>query len=261
MSGIAVMTTAWRRPYYLERTLESWSRAAALLKPDRFVISLGITDRYAQQVDVIDRARDRFPVELEILHQSTGGNPGVDGPHRAIGEAGQYLFSDEKVEFLVFGEEDVLVSDDVLLYMEWARRRFAARPEVLTACAHSVGGMGWDWPEPAQDADADQQEVTVLPYFNPWCWGTWRDRWAGVLEPNWCWQALAHSTGYDWAIEGLMSRQYRSVVPEASRSQNIGELEGLYSTPASWSYSQAQSFREERGVVSYTLQDARYPDD
>lgn len=253
MSGIAVVMTAWRRPYYLERTLESWSRAVALLKPDRFVISLQVSARHSQQLEVIDRARELFPVELEVIGQSQAGTPGVDGPHRAIGDAGHYLFSDESVEFLVFGEEDVVVGDDVLHYMQWARGQFADDPAVLAACAHNVGGTGWDRPEPAQDADADPRAVSVLPYFNPWCWGTWRDRWAGVLEPGWCWQALAHSTGYDWTIQGHMARQYRCAVPAASRSQNIGELEGLYSTAQTWTFAYAQSFCEHREPVVYEV--------
>ena len=41
-AGIAVVVTAWRRPYYLEPVLESWAGAVALVQPDRFVISLGL---------------------------------------------------------------------------------------------------------------------------------------------------------------------------------------------------------------------------
>ena len=253
MSGISVVITAWRRPYYLEPVLESWSRAAAVVKPDRFVVSLGVTDRHSQQMEVIERARESFPVELEVKTQSPEAH--LDGPHRAIGEAGHYLFCDEKVEFLVFGEEDVVVSDDVLHYMEWARGQFAAEPRVLAACAHNVGGMGWDYPAPARDADASPEEVSVLQYFNPWCWGTWRDRWASVLEPGWCWRATANATGYDWTIQRYMDLQYRCAVPEASRSQNIGEREGLYSTPQTWAFSRAQSFREHRDPAACKLTD------
>ena len=95
----------------------------------------------------------------------------------------------------------------------------------------------------------------MLQYFNPWCWGTWRDRWTGVLEPGWCWQATANATGYDWAIQGHMAGRYRCAVPEASRSQNIGQLEGLYSTPQTWAFSHSQSFREHREPAAYRITD------
>jgi len=248
MNGLAVVMTAWRRPYYLEPVLESWRKAAQRLKPDRFVISIGATDRYAGQLDVIEKASSRFPVRLEVLEQLPLG------AHHAIGTAGNYLFSDPDVQFVVFGEEDVVVSDDVLCYMQWAREAFGRVPRVLTACAHNRAGQSWDAHEPARDADADQQVVRLLPYFNPWCWGTWRDRWEKVLVPSWCWQAGPFADGYDWRIYGQhMERGYLSAVPDASRSQNIGESEGLYTTPETWAFSQVQSFREKRYGVEYKL--------
>jgi len=247
-NGIAVVMTAWRRPYYLEPVLESWRQAALRLKPDRFVISLGVTDRHAEQLDVIARAAARFPVKLEVLDQR------LLGPHTAIGDAGNYLFSDPGVQFAVFGEEDVVVSSDVLEYMSWACECFRAVPRVLTACAHNRAGQYWDAHEPARDADADQEAVRLLPYFNPWCWGTWRDRWEKVLEPSWCWQAGPWADGYDWRIMGhTQERGYLSAVPDASRSQNIGECEGLYTTPETWAFSQVQSFREQRLGLGYKL--------
>jgi hypothetical protein len=245
--SFAVVTSAWRRPYYSERTLASWAVAAAMMRPDRFVISLGTSDRYAEVLKVIEAARTWFDVELEVVTQSLEcyGNP-----HRAYGEMASYVFSDPAVEFLVVGEDDVLVSDDVLLYMDWARRRFQAEEDVLAVCAHNRGGQYWDPHVPAADADADQQAVRVVPYFNAWGWGLWRDRWEEVVLPGWCWQATGFATGYDFAIAANMGF-WCSVVPDASRSQNIGEQEGIYVTPESWSFSQSQSFREHRGPVIY----------
>jgi hypothetical protein len=42
-------------------------------------------------------------------------------------------------------------------------------------------------------------------------------------------------------------------VPDASRSQNIGRLEGWASSDWSFSFSQAQSFRPHREPGKYTL--------
>ena len=86
LSRMAVMTTAWRRPYYFERILNSWSRAEGQDQLARFVISLGRTDRYQRQVKLIDRMRPRFGVPLEILEQSDRAMS-VNGPHTAIAEA------------------------------------------------------------------------------------------------------------------------------------------------------------------------------
>ena len=96
MNGLAVMVTAWRRPYYLEPVLESWLRAMVRLDAPplyRFVIALGQTYRYEQQLALIEELRPIFPVELEIAHQSHAAIA-AEGPHQAIGEAGAYIFSD-----------------------------------------------------------------------------------------------------------------------------------------------------------------------
>lgn len=253
MSGLSVVMTAWRRPYYLEPVLASWARACELMAPDRFVISLRADGGpYEEMLAVIDKARPSFPVELEILPQ------GTEGVHHAYGAAVGHMFSEPAVEFVAVGEEDVLVSDDVLLYMEWARRGFERAGDVLLVCAHSEGGQFWDQHVPVQDADADQQVVRVRHWFNAWGWGTWRDCWEQVLEPGWCWQEHGYATGYDFAMnDHIMSGKYRAVMPDASRSQNIGDQGGLYATPETRAFSQAQSFREHRGRVVYRLEEDR----
>jgi hypothetical protein len=248
LSRMAVMTTAWRRPYYFERILGSWSRAEGQDQLARFVISLGRTDRYQRQVKLIDRMRPRFGVPLEILDQSDRAMS-VNGPHTAIAEAASHVFASDQVDFLVFGEEDVMVSGDVLAYMAWAAERFAEDGDVLAVLAHSRCGQGWDGPGVTDDAEADGAVSRLLPYFNPWCWGTWRDRWEKVLEPQWDWQCNLGGpmdSGYDWQIQARILPRLNMVcvVPDASRSQNIGQHEGWATNPQSWAYSQARSFRE-----------------
>jgi hypothetical protein len=258
LSRMAVITTAWRRPYYFEPVLGSWSRAEGQAGLARFVISLGRTDRYDRQVKLIDRMRPKFGVPLEILDQS-GKAMAVSGPHTAIAEAADHAFSGGVVDFLVFGEEDVQVSSDVLTWMAWAADRFAGDREVLAVLAHSRCGQGWDGPDVADDPDADPAVARLLPYFNPWCWGTWRDRWEKILEPGWDWDCTSGGvtdSGYDWQIQAriLPARNMVCVVPDASRSQNIGQYEGWATNPQTWAFSQAKSFREKREACEYRLE-------
>ena len=258
LSRMAVMTTAWRRPYYFERVLNSWSRAEGQDQLARFVISLGRTDRYQRQVKLIDRMRPRFGVPLEILEQSDRAMS-VNGPHTAIAEAANHVFASDQVDFLVFGEEDVMVSADTLAYMAWAAERFAEDEQVLAVLAHSRCGQGWDGPDVTDDPDADPAVVRLLRYFNPWCFGTWRDRWECVLEPEWDWDCTSGDNpmqhGYDHNIQRriLPRHSMACVVPDASRSQNIGQHEGWATNPQSWAYSQARSFTEKREAVDYRL--------
>jgi hypothetical protein len=262
-SDMAVMVTAWRRPYYLEPVLASWARAEGIGDVRRFVISLGRTDRYEKQAALIERMRPRFPGGLEVLDQSEAAMRGDGirvpfGPHRAIAEAANHVFADPGVKFLIFGEEDVQVSDDTLSWMRWAADRFADDTEVLAVLAHNQHGQGWDKPGPAGDANADQEAARLLPYFNPWCFGTWRDRWEKILEPEWdygCNSGGPMDSGYDWAIQTKILPRHRMlcVVPDASRSQNIGQFEGWASSPQGVALAQAQSFRDHRDTPDYRL--------
>lgn len=263
LESAAVIVTAHRRPWYLEETLKSWQEARGIGQVRSFTIALGWhPDTWKAQLRVIDGFRQasglgsrmRLKVDSEAARKS-------NGMHRAIGEAATAVLEDPAARFLIFGEEDVIVSGDVLEYMTWARQEFAADGSVLLACAHSAGAAGWDKHEPADDADADQEAVRLLPYFNPWVWGTWRDRWEQVIEPRWDWDCNSGgpaTSGYDWNLATRVIPQggYVCAVPDASRSQTIGEHGGWASNAETWAFSQAASFRDHREPVTYRLEAA-----
>lgn len=252
-----VMLTAWRRPYYFERTLMSWANADGIGKVARLVIALGATDRTEQQLALIQRMTPRFGCPVEIVMQSEEALRSPSA-HRAIAEGITGCFADPEVDFVVFGEEDLLVSSDVLAYMHWARRRFEEDKQVLCVCGHNQGGSGWDPPEPPQDAHASQHQARLLPYFSGWVNGFWRDRWFDVLLPQWDWDATsggAMTSGWDWNIQlrVIPRGNFLCVVPDASRSQNIGQYEGGYAHPEKYLETVSQSFRLTREPAEYRL--------
>jgi hypothetical protein len=254
---MAIMVTAWRRPYYFEPVLTAWSKATGIENVTRFIVALGNTDRTGAQAALIERMRPRFPCPVEVRMQSVAAVRS-NGPHRAIAEVASAAFADGDVDFLIFGEEDVQVSSDILAYMRWAADRFQNDPEVLTVVAHNQGGQGWDEQVPRHDGGADQEKVWLLPYFNPWGWGVWRDRWEKILEPEWDWECDSGGvmdSGYDWNLQKRILPRHGMVcaVPDAARSQNIGALEGWASSPEGIARAQAQSFRAVREACDYRL--------
>jgi hypothetical protein len=248
---MAVFLTAWRRPYYFEPVLESWAAADGIGDVSRLVIGLGPTDRCDAQMALIERMRPAFPCPVEVVMQSPAA-VAAPSAHRAIAEGISGVFADGVTDFVVFGEEDILVSSDVLAYVSWARDRFENDAQVLCVCAHNQGGSGWDPPVPPEEADADQRAVRLLPYFSGWVNGFWRDRWEKTLLPNWDWDATSGSrgfdSGWDWAIQMRLipSGGYLCVVPDASRSQNTGQYEGGYADPARFRETVSGSFRLTR---------------
>jgi hypothetical protein len=254
---MAVALPAYRRPYYLEPVLNSWAAADGIGDMRFLLIALAMSPRYQEQLELIEYMRERIACPIKVVRQSPAAEK--NNPSRAFGELAHEAFTDPEVGFLVVGEEDVQVSSDVLTYMTWAEATFRDDPQVLTVLAHSKNGQGWDLPLLAADHNADQETVRLRRYFNPWCWGTWRDRWETILEREWDWEINSGgpmNSGYDWNVQQriLPSHKMKSVVPDASRSQNIGREEGWASKPETFALVEAFSFRERRTNPAYRLE-------
>ena len=241
----------WRRPRYLRRTLESWAKVDGVHDLRGITIALEPSERKDEMLAVIEDARTRHGLNITVRHNSQQlgvlVNPVVSGS--AI------LNEDPGAKFLIAMDEDMDLSDDLLWYMTWAATRFEDDPSVFCVCSHSVSGAG---------PDADQGAVQLAQRFHVWVWGTWRDRWFDVAVPTWDRDYSSGDpssgipSGYDWNLDLriLLQRNLRCVLPVASRSQDIGQFEGVHASPADFRRTQDPSFRAHRGKVEYRMVDA-----
>lgn len=254
----SLVITAWKRPEYLARTLESWAMTPELSELRHVMLALGWSVRYDDQIEVVRRAeRSHLSRQVVIVPDSpeAAESPGM---HRALGEAIDTAFQQLGTEWVLCGEEDVIVSADALGYVSWAQQHYD--DSTLCICLHNRGGMGWDnLSAPPDDAEADQEAVREQQYFNPWGWCIRRDRWQQAVRPVWDWDCNEggdQDSGYDWGMQRLSALgPWRNLVPDAARSQTIGELSGVYSTPDIFPRQQAKSFRRQREMpVAYRLE-------
>lgn len=234
---MAVVLTAWRRPGYTRKALQSWQEVACREYLKAFTVCLDPSDRQDEMLAVTRE----FPwahVKVNPVRYGVLMNPKM-----SISSA----FTDNQVPFAIVADDDMLVSDDILQYFRWAADRFAADKSVAAVCAHT--------PEPAPQ-DADQNAVCLLPRYRCWVWGTWIDRWANLLEPTWDGDySSGEPAGYDWNIDlrVIPQNNMRCVFPLASRSQNIGKFEGVHASPGEFADTANPSFREHREMVTYTM--------
>jgi hypothetical protein len=261
---MGVMLTAWRRPEYLSQTLDSWSRARGVSGICQMTIALGWADRetFERQAETVDAAKRALGCKVRIKPDSAAARA-ANGMGYAIAEAVTALFDNNpSVQFVIAGEEDIVVSDDVLEYFSWAAGRFADDRRVLLVNGHDEGGQGWDKPGAgALNGDADQYGSRLNQVFNPWCWGTWRDRWTRVLRPQWDWGCDSGGmldSGHDWHIATRIIPRggWLCVTPEASRSQNIGQHGGWAADPANFEATLSAAFREHREPGEYQVTEA-----
>lgn len=252
LSDVAVVTTAWKRPYYLEQTLAAWERARGFDQLYNFWIKVGASPRLPEVRKVMNDFADRADTRQVVFQEDDG----TLGPWRTNAEAISLAFKDPAVNFVFMAEEDILVADDVLELITWAKEEFAGDPEVLVVNAHSRCGQGWDGPDVKDDPDADPAIVRLIPYFNQWGWGTWRDRFERVLLPQWDYDGTSGhpmQSGHDWNIHLRSMRGHVAVTPDASRTQHIGDLEAWAATTETLAFSKAASFREHREPVAFEV--------
>jgi hypothetical protein len=107
------------------------------------------------------------------------------------------------------------------------------------------------------DYHADPAIVRLQCYFNQWGWGTWRRQWEDILIPNWDYDGTSGApdkSGHDWNIALRTMKGYLAAVPDASRTQHIGDREGMFSNPGTLAWSKAASFRPHREPVQLRLE-------
>jgi hypothetical protein len=260
LGNIGIMVTAWRRPQYLSQTLESWSRARGVSEVRQFTVALGWdAGQFPKMVETVEAAKRALGCPVRIKPDSSAARASR-GMGRAIAEAISARFADPQVRYVVAAEEDVAVSSDAIEYMAWAASEFASDSRVLAVCAHTPAGQGWDEPGAGlrENPDADPDVVQLLPYFNPWVWGVWRDRWERVLRPRWdfeCDSGGPMDSGYDHHVHRriIPAGGYVCAVPLASRSQNIGRDGGWAADPAQFEATQSASFKAEREPCAYRI--------
>jgi hypothetical protein len=262
LPDVVLVCSAWRRPEYLERTMASWTRVRGVGRLGGLVVALGANAATeVAQVEVIKHASHAMGLsDRTVIRHDSAAAQASPGMHRPLGEVLDYVRTPlHGCRAVICAEEDIVVSDDVLEYMTWALHRFEKEPLVAAVCAHDVGGQGWDIPGIGQHGMGNPQDEAVLsPYFNPWVWATWTGRKLDFLLDRWDWDAnlgqSAWQHGYDWRIRRLiMERGLLSVVPAASRSQNIGRDGGYYARPELFDQTQSASFRKHRDPVQYRL--------
>ena len=247
---ITLVTSAYRRPWYLERQFDGWVRCRGIdSKVSRMLVALGACERTGDQMEVIKRFGQRVPFPVDTYIDSPPA-----GPHTAIGNIIKRGFLTLGTDFVFFTDEDTLPADDTLELVGWAQEKFAGDPQVLSVNAHSECGQGWDGPYVLDDPRADPAIVRLKPYHNQWGWGTWADRWEKILGPEWDWDG--RHRGCDWNIHRLLNeRRLLAVTPDASRTQHIGYRDGIFSNRETLAFCDAASFREHREPADYRVED------
>lgn len=234
----ALFITATDRVNYFENAIKTWKKVRGFYDW-HVVIRFEPNPRLEAQVKMV---KELGHPNLEVIV-----NPEVYGVLHHPWVGFEELFKD--FDFVVRGEDDLLVSDDILEYFEWAAEEYAEDKDI----AIILGYSDWEGPE---------NEVQRIPSFNPLTWGTWRNRWRDFIGPTWDHDYSTNNgtpgvhAGWDWNLNTriLPSLGLSCIFPIASRVQNIGVF-GTHSLPEN--FRQTTSFVLHREPVDYFEREGR----
>lgn len=213
-----LVITAFDRPSYFRQTMDTWRNVRRFydwdvvvrLEPSLFEVEHRAT------IDELEHPNLKIVVNetpLGVLH-----HPWV---------AFEELF--RGYDFVVRAEDDLVVADDILEYFEWAAEEYRDDEEIAAVVGFS--GRNADWADTVGS-------VERTPYFSPWVWGTWWDRWDEYISPTWDHNYSTYNefpgnqSGWDWNLNTrvLPSRNKKCLYPAKSRVDNIG-VYGVHGTP------------------------------
>jgi len=192
-----VVFTANDRPHYMHRVLDSWARVRgigeALLifqcEPHPETVELVSAVTFAE-VAVIVNKRQMGVEANPYLAMAAGFGTGAD--------------------FVIQGEEDTIVTADLLEYMAWARDEYEADKTVAAICTLQNSVLG------------PPDQVFRRAWFSASTWGTWRDRWDEIRDD---WPAGPRDGGsWDWYMtyRCIRDRGKVAIEPCTTRAQHIG---------------------------------------
>ena len=203
-----ITVTAYQRPQYLAEALVAIKRCLSVSTSGAGYKVAVYCDRSSRTSECVDLVQQHgftpFTFEKRV---------GVD---EAIRVALEWAWAAQS-DFNIHVEDDVVLSLDALLWFEWACEAFRASPEVFTVGAYNR--------EPSGALDGCE----TRPWFHPWGWATWPDRWPGM---RW---TVNNPQGSSWDVQVNQSRGERlEAYPCVSRAQNIGAEGGLNVRSSQW---------------------------
>lgn len=213
--------TATERPDYLSEVLDSWEDVRDVQKyPFIFQVEPIRTDIPAM-CDTFDAGKN---LKVYVNPKRFGA---LSNPWHAMSNG--FL---EGADFVVLGEDDSVVSPDVMDFFSWSAKEYKGDKDIFAICSfnHKTNGK--------------VDEVYRKPYFASVVWGMWKDRWDDEVKGEWNHHYL--NMGWDWDFVNRLMNGRSCIFPCVSRSQHIGKLGGTHMPPDQFEDLQADKYVQNK---------------
>jgi len=212
---INIAISAYNRPEYTQRSLAAIFGAKGFNK-DRYKIfaAMDRIDSGSFNMDVLKVFQD-FGINPYIVPSKYGCNYTI--------KAALELAWEDNPDFVLMIEDDIVISDDALVYIEWAAEKYKDDSSVRT-----IGLWGHDKGYSLGNPLTEMEHGRVMRqnYFTCWGWGTWKDRWEEMFA-TWTTGDDRHDTSWDVIVSSHLGDR-AEILPSISRAYNCGELGGTH---------------------------------
>jgi hypothetical protein len=123
-------------------------------------------------------------------------------------------------DFVIHLEDDTVPAPDFLLFMEHCQNAYRHNPFVFSVC-------GYQYSNPTLPASLFHAVEKRL-HFNPWGWGTWKDRWEEMKAR---WSDIGIPNAFSGFMKNFVRKERYEIMPLLARIQNIGSLGGHNTSP------------------------------
>ena len=236
---INIAISAYNRPEYSQRSL------AAIFGAKNFSL-----DKY-QIFCVIDCYEDgSYNQDVLNVYTSFGLTPIVvkekHGCNYTVKKALDLAW-ENKPDFVLMLEDDIIISDDALLYIEWAAEKYKNDLSVRTIGLWKSKN-GWDFNRPLSKSELSKVHEQV--WFTCWGWGTWASRWEEIFN-TWTTGSDSHDTSWDVVMYSHLGDR-KEITPSISRAYNCGEFNGTHRGRA-WPGITSAGLVDPDGPINYWI--------
>jgi len=233
------------RPQYLKPTLDSWLNTDLdLVSAVHFFIEP--TEKRDECVAAIDAFAAKSPVPI-IKHFNKEKLGVLRNPWHLF----DHCFRIEGAKYVILGEDDFLVSPDVLNFFTSAKLEWIE--DTMAVCAKWVG----------KGADKNPATWHRTNEFTGNIWMTSADVWKTCLRDTWDFDYSSGASdnspsGWDWNLQLRVMPKHNltCIVPTASRSKHIG-ITGIHCTEAVFQDTVAWNFVEAKYTGLYSFAEDR----
>jgi hypothetical protein len=220
---LTLSLTAHNRPDYLAEVLASWHEVDGV---DEITAVFNVEPGNEEVRELCEKA-DFFRENVTIVNPHRFG--ALTNPWYALCRGFRYS------DFVIVGEDDSVVSTDVLRFFDFCRGVMEEHPKVFAAAA-----FRWRYPNQLGPDESEQLvcDAVSLGGFAPTIWGTTVLSWRERIRDTW--DFTYQYQGWDWNFQQRIAPGNQCLVPWVSRSQHIGQFGGVHCLP-----EQFEEFRSD----------------